>query len=171
MNNRKKVDSKEIGLEIGLILSKHFFKTEHLHYGYWTNDLNVEPHNLPIAQDNHSNFIISHIPVEAKTILDVGCGVGRFALKLTNAGYHVDCVSPSPVLTEHAHNLLKNKSYIFECSYEKLQTEDRYDVIVFSESFQYVNLEKALQNSLNFLNDDGYLLNRCNGQKCSRRRS
>ena len=81
MNKRRKVDTKEIGLEIGLIIGKHFFHTEYLHYGYWTNDLDINLLNLPQAQENHSNFIISHIPEGTKTILDVGCGVGRFALK------------------------------------------------------------------------------------------
>ena len=47
---------------------------------------------------------------------------------------------------------------MFECDFENLQTDSRYDVILFSESFQYVNLEKALQNSLKFLNGNGFLL-------------
>ena len=158
MKKQKKVNSKEIGLELGLILGKHFLNTEHLHYGYWTGDLNINIFNLPQAQEEYSNFIISHIPDRAKTILDVGCGIGKFALKLINIGYRVDCVSPSSVLTEHAHNLLADKSHIFECSFEKIQTEKRYDVILFSESFQYVNLEKAIQNSIKLLNDNGCLL-------------
>jgi len=158
MKKRKKVDSREKGLEIGLILGKHFLKTEHLHYGYWTSNLPVDILNLPEAQENHSNFIISHIPEGTKTILDVGCGVGRLAEKLINMGYRVDCVSPSPVLSEHARALLGNKCHIFERCYEKVQTENRYDVILFSESFHYVNLEKSLQNSLKFLNEGGCLL-------------
>ncbi len=102
-------------------------------------------------------------------ILSIKIGISRgysqeklfsFALcaLLGDIGYRVDCVSPSSVLTEHAHNILADKSQIFECSFEKLQTEKRYDVILFSESFQYVNLEKAIQNSIKFLNDNGYLL-------------
>lgn len=158
MNKRKEVDSREIGLEIGLLFGKHILKTEYLHYGYWTDELNIDILNLPQAQENYSNFIISHIPIGSRTILDVGCGAGVFALKLINMGYEVDCVSPSSLLTEHARRLLGNKSHIFECKYEELQTEKRYDVILFSESFQYVNLEKALQNSLKFLNNSGYLL-------------
>lgn len=158
MKKHRKVSSKEIGLEIGLIVGKHFLNTEHLHYGYWTSDLDIDLSNLPQAQENYSDFIISHIPDGAKTILDVGCGIGRFALKLIDIGYRVDCVSPSSMLTEHAHNLLADKSHIFECNFEKLHTEKRYDVILFSESFQYVNLEKAIQNSIEFLNDNGYLL-------------
>lgn len=158
MKKKKKLDSKEIGLDIGLMLGKYFFRTEHLHYGYWTNDLKLDIHNLPKAQENYLNFVISHIPEGAKTLLDVGSGVGKFALKLINIGYDVDCVSPSPLLTKHARDILGDKSHIFESNYENLNTDNRYDVILFCESFQYINLVKALENSLKFLNNNGYLL-------------
>jgi SAM-dependent methyltransferase len=112
MKNRK-ADSKEIGLEMGLIFGKHFFKTEHMHYGYWTNDLELDLANLPKAQENHSDFLISNIPENAKSILDVGCGVGKLAQKMTSSGYHVDCLSPSRTLAKHARKLLGDRSQIF----------------------------------------------------------
>jgi SAM-dependent methyltransferase len=90
--------------------------------------------------------------------LDVGCGVGRLALQLLNLGYRVDCVSPSSIFAEHARSLLGKQSHIFECCYEELQTENRYDLILFSESFQYINLETALQKSFELLNNNGSLL-------------
>ena len=158
MKRHKKIDSKETGLEIGLIFARYFLKTEHLHYGYWPESLDIDICNLPLAQENHSNFITSHIPEGIKTILDIGCGVGLFTLKLVNSGYQVDCVSPYPMLTKRARDLLGDKSHIFECNFEELQTENRYDMVLFSESFQYVDLEKGLQNSFKFLNDNGYLL-------------
>ncbi|MBN2355884.1 class I SAM-dependent methyltransferase [candidate division KSB1 bacterium] len=158
MGKKKKVDSKEIGLEMGLILAKYFFDKEHLHYGYWTDDLEVDFNNLPQAQENYSHFLISHIPDGVHSILDVGCGVGWFASMLTERGYKVDCVSPSSVLAQRAGELLGDETRIFKCRYEDLQTEDRYDLVVFSESFQYIKLETALQQTAQFLNPDGHLL-------------
>jgi len=158
MGKSKKVDSKEVGLEIGLIIFKYFFKKEHLHYGYWTEDLKRDLSHLPQAQEKYSNFLISHIPAGVKTILDVGSGVGRLADQLINLGYKVDCVLPSEVLIRYARELLGNKSHIFECKYEDLETDSRYDLIVFSESFQYLDIEKSLQNSCKFLNDGGHIL-------------
>jgi hypothetical protein len=70
----------------------------------------------------------------------------------------VDCVSPSPFLSNQARELLGSTSRIYECSYEDLQTEIRYDLILFAESFQYINPEQAIKQTLAFLNQGGYLL-------------
>ena len=43
---RKRVSPNEIGLEIGLVLSRFFLDTEHLHFGYWPDDLDVNLDNL-----------------------------------------------------------------------------------------------------------------------------
>ncbi|MFC1541063.1 class I SAM-dependent methyltransferase [Candidatus Latescibacterota bacterium] len=153
-----KTDTKEIGLEIGLIIGRELFNTEHLHYGYWTSDLEINLFNLSQAQKNFCDLIISQIPNETKTILDVGCGAGILALNLIESGYRVDCVSPNSVLTEYTRSLLGDKSFIFDCCFEKIETEKRYDLVLFSESFQYINLENALNNSIQLLNYNGYLL-------------
>jgi len=91
----KKVSPNEIGLEIGLVLSRFFLNTGHLHFGYWPDDLDVNLNNLKKAQDYHSEKIIHSIPKNVETILDVGSGSGGLAEKLVDNGYHVDCVSPS----------------------------------------------------------------------------
>jgi len=158
MRKDKKEVSREIGLEIGSICGKYFLKLDHLHYGYWTDGLEVDISNVHIAQENYTDFLISHIPESAKNILDVGCGTGQIARKLIVMGYKVDCVSSSHFFAGQVRELLGNSSHIFECSYEQLQTENRYDVILFSESFQYIDIEEGIRKTVNFLNPDGYLL-------------
>jgi SAM-dependent methyltransferase len=158
MSKPNKVDFKEIGLDIGLILARQFFNTEYLHYGYWTPDLTVENTNVRRAQENYADFIVSRIPPETRCILDVGCGAGKFAEKLLNLGFTVDCVSPSPNLTRHVRQLIGDRSRIFECGYEALDTDQRYDLVLFSESFQYIPLAAALEQSVRFLKPEGNLL-------------
>ncbi len=158
MNKSNKKVSREIGLEIAAIYGKFFFKSQHLHYGYWTSDLEVDITNLPIAQENYAKFLISHIPDDIKTILDVGCGTGEMARKLVEMGYEVDCVSPSSYLSKQARQVLGETSHIFECYYEELQTESRYDLILFVESFQYINPEEAIKKTISLLNPGGYPL-------------
>jgi SAM-dependent methyltransferase len=158
MKKTKRSISRELGLEIGSICGKYFFKIEHLHYGYWTGKYEVELLNLPLAQEEYANFIVSHIPKGVSSILDVGCGTGQVARRLLDMGYKVDCVSPSPYLKQRAGELLGEQSHIFECFYEDIETDNRYDMIMFCESFQYINIEKALANSEKLLNKDGYIL-------------
>jgi len=150
--------SREVGLEIGSICGKYFLKLEDLHYGYWTNGLEVDIINLHIAQANYSKFLISHIPDRVKTILDVGCGTGAITKRLLDLGYHVDCVSPSAFFAEQSRKLLGDGINIFQCPYEDVETQKRYDLILFAESFQYIGLEQALEKTFRFLNEDGYML-------------
>ncbi|MCS6823159.1 MAG: class I SAM-dependent methyltransferase [Cytophagaceae bacterium] len=156
--HNRKIDSKEVGLEIGLILSKYFLDTEYLHYGLFKDHLPVEVKNLAQAQINYAEFLKSNIPAGVRYILDVGCGSGRFALELINAGYNVDCVSPGTILTEHAKKLLGDRSQIFNCKFENLTTEKKYDMILFSESFQYINMDASFTNAIKFLNPGGYIM-------------
>ena len=86
MDNHKKVSPNEIGLEIGLVLSRFFLNTEHLHFGYWPDGLSVNLDNLKKAQDYHSDQILVSIPEGVKTILDVGSGSGGLAENLVNKG-------------------------------------------------------------------------------------
>jgi len=158
MNRHERKDSRELGLELAAICGKHFLKLTHLHYGYWTGDLPLDITNLHIAQENYTDFLVSHIPNGVKTILDVGCGLGQIAKRLVDMGYRVDCVSPSPFLNKQVRLLLPNTSQVFECTYEQFQTQCKYDVVLFGESFQYVRLDEALEKTAGLLNNGGYLL-------------
>ena len=153
-----KVDSKEVGLGIGLILSKTFLDTEYLHYGFFDNGLQPEIRNLAAAQVRYAEFLKSHIPAGTKTILDVGCGSGRFALELKKAGYEVECVSPGTVLTEHASALLGPQVRLHNCRFEDLTTDRTFDLVLFSESFQYIPVELSLGGALQRLNPRGHIL-------------
>jgi len=153
----KKTISRELGLEVGSICGRYFLKLKHLHYGYWTNGLEVDVSNLHLAQDEYVKFIVSHFPDGVKTILDVGCGTGELAETLLNKGYEVDCVSPCPFLKKQAGALLGDRTHIFECFYEEMQTGERYDMVMFCESFQYIDLEQALSKTNEFLTSGGYL--------------
>ncbi len=159
MNKKSKKEvSREIGLEISYLFGKYFLKLEHLHYGYWTDRLAVDISNLRIAQDEYAKFVIAHIPSGVKTILDVGCGTGKISKMLTEKGYQVDCLSPSAYFNEQIRNSINSDIRLFETSYEELQTENKYDLVLFCESFQYVDMEKALSKTSTLLNKKGYML-------------
>lgn len=157
-NSDPKKLSREVGLEIASVCGKHFLKLNHLHYGYWPKDLEVDITNFYIAQENYTEFLLSHIPENVKSILDVGCGNGQNAKRLINAGYNVDCVSPSPLLVQRTRDLLGPEYTIYQSYYEDVVTDKRYDLILFSESFQYIKIEDAIRKTQSLLEKDGYLL-------------
>ena len=51
MKKGNKVNSRRIGLDIGLAVGRFFLNTEDLHYGYWPNDKEATVQNLAEAQE------------------------------------------------------------------------------------------------------------------------
>ncbi len=157
MKKKKSDLSRHLGLEVGSILGQYFLKLDHLHYGYWDGDLEVDITNLRHAQAAYANFIIENIPEGVESILDVGCGTGHIADELLKHGYKVDCVSPCPYLKERAEELLGDRSKIFQCKFEGIETDRRYDMVMFCESFQYIDIQQAVVNAHRLLNTGGYM--------------
>ncbi len=141
-----------------MVLSRFFFNTEHLHFGFWPDDLSVNIDNLKKAQDLHSNQILKSIPNDVKTILDVGSGSGGLAEKLVGSGYKVECVSPSEYLSDAIEKKLKSSVVVHRSTFEKFETQKKYDLVLFSESFQYVNINKTLNKLPDIIKDKGHLL-------------
>ena len=155
---KDKFNSKVIGLDAGLLIGKFFMDTEELHYGYWPNDKTATAQNFSEAQERHSQLIIENIPKGVKKILDVGSGSGSLAKKIVALGYQVDCVIPSEFLADKVQQKLDGSSKIHITKFEDLDISSNYDLILFSESFQYVHLIKSIDKILSILDKNGYLL-------------
>ena len=155
---KDKFNSKVIGLDAGLLIGKFFMDTEELHYGYWPNDKTATAQNFSEAQERHSQLIIDNIPKGVKKILDVGSGSGSLAKKIVALGYQVDCVIPSEFLADKVQQKLDGSSKIHITKFEDLDISNNYDLILFSESFQYVHLIKSIDKILSILDKNGYLL-------------
>ena len=158
MSVKNKVSSQRVGLDIGLAIGRFFLNTEDLHYGYWPKGKTATIQNFAEAQKAHSKLIIYHIPDGTQRILDVGSGSGNLALKLINKGFQVDCVIPSEFLAEQVRAKLGNQSTIHICGFEDVPESEKYDLILFSESFQYVKLGESMVKIMTILNPGGHLL-------------
>lgn len=150
--------SPEFGLALGYVVGHHLLGMQDLHYGFWPDGLAVEIRNLGLAQAAYTDFQISHIPDGVRSILDVGCGAGNTARKLVERGYRVDAVSPNPFLTKVARDALGDRGTVFEGKFEDLDTDRRYDLLLFSESFLFIKPDRALPQAERVLNPGGYLL-------------
>lgn len=155
-----KVDSKEVGLVAGLNLFNFFLGTRDLHYGLWQDDMEVCIQNLPAAQQRYSDFLIKHIPAGVKRILDVGCGAGGLASELLARGFEVEGVSPSPLLSDAARQQAGEDFKVHQGRFEDLSfdADQKFDLIMFSESFQYIALDSVFENAQRRLNSGGYVL-------------
>ena len=95
-----------------------------------------------------------------KRILDVGCGAGGVASELLARGYQVEGVSPSPLLSEAAQQQAGSDFKIHSGRFEDVQfaQDDKFDLVMFSESFQYIDLNRVFENAGKRLNPGGHIL-------------
>ena len=150
--------SPEFGLALGLVVGRFALDMQDLHYGYWTDDLELTPQNIPRAQARYTEELMADIPAGVHSILDVGCGAGNTARKLLERGYQVDCVSPNAWLTTEARRVLGGRARVFESKFEDLTLDRTYDLILFSESFLFMKAKRALAQAEAALRPGGYIL-------------
>ena len=118
---------------------------EHLHYGIWEQQDELTLANLKDAQERYQQAIIDLMPPADDTVLvlDVGCGTGELSKTLKAKGYQVEGLSPD---INHADSYAEKVGQPFhQCVFEDFAPEKTYDVIIMSESCQYIALDKLLQ--------------------------
>ena len=59
---RRNPNSQELGLRIANIFGRYLLKSDHLHYGFWPDNLPVTLANLPKAQELYAQFLRENIP-------------------------------------------------------------------------------------------------------------
>lgn len=139
--------------------ASYFFDAQDLHYGYWRDELPVHLRNLSQAQEAYSAALISDLPDDAESILDVGCGAGATARRLAARGYSVDCVTPPGPLAEIAAERLGGDLNLFVTPFQAFESPRTYDLILFSESILFIRpLEAAIAKAVSLLRDRGYIL-------------
>ncbi|MEO1153332.1 MAG: class I SAM-dependent methyltransferase [Pseudomonadota bacterium] len=154
---KQKIDTKAIGLDVGLAFIRWLTGAENLHYGLWTG-LEVSAGNLRAAQDAYTNKLFDLLPEGPLRILDVGGGAGETAGKLTALGHDVDIVVPSAFLAGRCRENAP-KARVHEMMYEDFRGEEgSFDLVLFSESFQYIPLADSLGRSTRLLKPGGHLI-------------
>lgn len=138
--------SKDFRLDLEALFSQILDGQGFLHYGYWPDGTadEISLRRLSRAQQAYFDQLAGAIPEGTRSILDVGSGTGSNALHLLQRNYSVDCVCPSSRLNEIARRKLPEGTRIFETTFEDLETDDAYDLLLFSESFHYLDAVKAL---------------------------
>jgi SAM-dependent methyltransferase len=152
----EKIDSRAVGLDVGLAFIRWLTGVENLHYGLWTG-LEVTAGNLRAAQDNYSAKLFGYLPEGRLRILDIGGGAGETAKKLLALGHSVDIVVPSPFLAARCRETAQGAT-VHECTFEAFARTGPFDMCLFSESFQYIPMTESLPKCAQLLAPGGQVL-------------
>ncbi|WP_017655877.1 methyltransferase domain-containing protein [Fortiea contorta] len=134
----------------------------YLHYGYWEplpvcqNDLTIA--KLRTAQEAYTVKLFSFIPAGTNTVLDVGCGIGGNAAYLKERGFTVEGLAPDPFQQQMFVERTNGQVPFHLTRFEDFPQNHSYDLILFSESSQYMAADDLAQGAARLLNGGGYLL-------------
>lgn len=134
----------------------------YLHYGYWT-PLPKDSQELTLsrfreAQQAYAEKLFSFIPPQIKTVLDVGCGIGGNAAYLLEKGFNVEGLAPDPFQQEKFLEKTNYQAKFHLTKFEDFRTNNTYDLILLSESSQYMAADDIARCAAKLLDKGGYLL-------------
>lgn len=136
--------------------------SSYLHYGYW-HPLPVSSEELTLpqfrkAQQAYAEKLFSFIPPQINTVLDVGCGIGGNAAYLLKQGFKVEGLAPDPFQQEKFLENTHQQAKFHLTKFEDFKGNNTYDLILLSESSQYMAANDIAQCSAKLLNSGGYVL-------------
>ncbi len=127
-------------IDLPLMIVHRVLGLEHLHLGLCEPGKPLDYAGIREAQRRFTENLIARIPAGARTVLDVGCGVGHGTRMVRDAGFAVEGVNPDPyqrtVFTGHLPDVP-----FHPVRFEDFRPSHPFDVVLFSESAQYVGLD------------------------------
>ncbi|MCX7286212.1 MAG: SAM-dependent methyltransferase [Rhodobacterales bacterium] len=148
-----KIDTRAVGLDVGLAFIRWLTGAENLHYGLWTG-LDVTAGNLKAAQETYTAKLFGYLPAGKLRILDIGGGAGETAKKLLALGHEVEIVVPSSFLAGRCR-INAPGAKVHECTFEAFTGAGPFDLCLFSESFQYIPFAESLPKCATLLAPGG----------------
>jgi len=152
----EKIDTRAVGLDVGLAFIRWLTGAENLHYGLWTG-LEVTAGNLKAAQEAYTARLFGYLPPGRLRILDIGGGAGETARKLLDLGHQVEIVVPSAFLAARCRTNAPG-AVVHECTFEAFTGQGPYDICLFSESFQYIPMAESLPKCAALLAPSGQVV-------------
>lgn len=137
-------------------------ESPYLHYGYWetlpvpTDELTLA--RLRIAQQAYTVKLLDVIPKGTETILDVGCGIGGNAAYLLDRGFAVEGLAPDPFQQQRFLKCTGDRTIFHLTRFEDFKATKSYDLILFSESSQYMSAVDIANGAAKILNPGGHVL-------------
>ncbi|MEE3718974.1 methyltransferase domain-containing protein, partial [Tumidithrix elongata RA019] len=143
--------------------------SQYLHYGYWEpiptsfDDLTIL--GLRKAQESYAFHLLAFIPEGIRTILDVGCGIGGNAAYLLKQGFKVEGLAPDPSQQENFLTRTGGEAPFHMSTFENFVETSQaknpspaYDLLLFSESSQYMSAKDIAEGAAHLAVKGGYVL-------------
>ena len=141
----------------GLRFYFDILKLESLHFGLWDSDpLDME--GMRKAQKRYTGQLLEMIPSGVSSVLDAGCGTGSTSRVLIDSGFETECLNPDAYQRGIAGETVGEGIPIHGEKFEDFSPGRSYDLILMSESSQYMDTPRMAQNAFNLLDPGGYLL-------------
>lgn len=100
-------------------------------------------------------FVLDNLPEGQSRILEVGCGSGRLAGRLSAFGHELVAIDSSPESVEAARRLEVNARLAVFPDFE----DEPFDVVLFTRSLHHIHpLDSAVEQARRLLNPKGLLL-------------
>lgn len=152
---------KDYGVDLELFFATEVLHLKSLHYGYWE----VPPHAVELgladvrdAQARYTEFLLSWIPADTATILDVGSGIGDNALAMTRKGYAVTSLSPDKNHRKFYEAPSHQRITFHGEKFEDFKPEKRFDLILMSESQNEFDVETGFEQCGKLVQPGGHFL-------------
>ncbi|WP_084645852.1 class I SAM-dependent methyltransferase [Devosia insulae] len=135
-----KTTKKHADLDLFARMLKVFADTPWLHYGLWLAGETPSFPRVRQAQERYVDKLLALLPPAPASILDIGGGTGAMAGRLASLGYTVEMLTPSEVQVGIARETLDGAATVHLSRLEDFAPGKRFDVCLFSESYQYIPL-------------------------------
>ncbi|MBN2407096.1 MAG: methyltransferase domain-containing protein [Elusimicrobia bacterium] len=141
----------------GLRFYYEVLKLENLHFGLWEGE-ELTLDNARKAQKRYTERLLEMIPEGVGSVLDVGCGTGVTARRLAGSGYRVECVNPDAYQEEIFREKSGSAIPFHRVRFESFQSASVFDLVLMSESSQYIDTDRMTEALGRVLRPGGYLL-------------
>lgn len=136
------------------ILYKDYGDVKYLHYGLFNRD----DRNIWSAQQRATDLLFSHLPSRPCRILEVGIGLGTMLAKLVEAGYDVTGITPDENQINYAKNIHGEGLPVLNKRLEEFSDAQKFDLILFQESAQYIDTANLFKKASELLRDGGQII-------------
>ncbi len=147
---------KKISFPLNVYAFITYFSTgefRELNYGLFKN----ENDNLIQAQKNSTDLLFQHLFKSPAKILEVGIGLGKTHQKLMDKGFDCVGITPDQMQIDIVQERIPEANLV--CTMlENFELENKFDIVLFQESAQYIKTPELLKKTYTLLKENGRIL-------------